>query len=300
MGANARDVAIVFADVSGSTALYEKLGDEAARAAVASVLDALRKSVALHGGRVVKTIGDEVMAALPSADAALVAACDMQVRVSQMAAVGGVRLAVRIGFHFGPAIETEGDFYGDVVNVASRMAGLAKGSQIITSAATAQALSASLRNATRDLDTIAVKGKRDEMRISEVLWRDGEDLTIVATAQSRPRDDATLTLGYGGRELMLGAARASASLGRDASNDLAVSARTASRTHAKIEYRHGKFFVTDQSTNGTYVTVGSDREVVLKREQALLRGRGVICLGHSAGAAGAEPVTFAVEQAPQA
>ena len=55
----------------------------------------------------------------------------------------------------------------------------------------------------------------------------------------------------------------------------------ASRVHCKIEYRRGQFFLIDQSTNGTYVTVEGDAEIMLKREQLLLRGRGVICLGHS-------------------
>jgi predicted component of type VI protein secretion system len=67
----------------------------------------------------------------------------------------------------------------------------------------------------------------------------------------------------------------------------------ASRVHCKIEYRRGNFFLVDQSTNGTYVTVAGDAEIVLKREQIMLRGRGVICLGHKSSSAGAEIVSFA-------
>ena len=132
--------AIMFADVSGSTSLYEKLGDQRALAAIDAVLAELRKSTALQDGRVIKTIGDEVMAVFASADAAMQAACDMQHRVAAIPHADKVRLAIRVGFHFGPAIEEGGDYFGDAVNTAARMAGLAKGGQIITSSPSVDAL----------------------------------------------------------------------------------------------------------------------------------------------------------------
>jgi len=69
--------------------------------------------------------------------------------------------------------------------------------------------------------------------------------------------------------------------------------KMASRVHCKIEFRRGNFFLVDQSTNGTFVTVGSDAEVLLKREQIMLRGSGVICLGHTASSGDGERVSFA-------
>ena len=286
---------ILFADVSGSTSLYEKLGDKRALAAIESVLSELRKSVALQRGRVVKTIGDEVMAVLDTADAAMQAACDMQIRVAAIPPIQDARLAIRVGFHFGPAIEEQGDFFGDAVNTAARMAGLAKGGQVITSGPTVDALSPLLRESTRDLDAMPVKGKQDEIRVFEVIWQDSEDLTTLASRESPvSTHEPTLTLSYGERILTLGAARPSASLGRDASTDLAIADKMASRVHCKIEYRRGKFFLADQSTNGTYVTVEGDAEIMLKREQLLLRSRGVISLGASSAAAGAKIVIFAL------
>lgn len=288
--------AILFADVSGSTSLYERLGDERAFAAIESVLSELRRSVALQRGRVVKTIGDELMAVLDTADAAMQAACDMQIRVAAIPPIKDARLAIRVGFHFGPAIEEQGDFFGDAVNTAARMAGLAKGGQVITSGPTVNALSPLLRESTRDLDAMPVKGKQDEIRIFEVIWQDSEDLTTLASRASPvSAREPTLTLTYGERVLTLGAAKQSTSLGREAGNDLAIADnKMASRVHCKIEYRRGKFFLTDQSTNGTYVTVEGDAEIMLKREQLLLRRRGVISLGASSAAAGAKIVVFAL------
>ena len=287
--------AILFADVSASTSLYEKLGDRRALAAIESVLSELRKSIGFQRGRVVKTIGDEVMAVFETADVAMQAACDMQNRVAAIAPIDELRLAIRAGFHFGPAIEEEGDFFGDAVNTAARMAGLAKGGQVITSGPTVDALSPLLQASTRELDAMLVKGKQDEIRIFEVIWKDSDDLTALAARESPlSTHEPTLTVTYGGQVLKLGAARPSASLGREATNDLAINDKMASRVHCKIEYRRREFFLVDQSTNGTYVKFDSDAEIVLKREQLLLRGRGAISLGTSSAAAGAKSATFAL------
>ncbi len=286
--------AILFADVSGSTSLYEKLGDQRALAAIESVLTELRKSILLQSGRVIKTIGDEVMAVFPTADAAMQAACDMQNRVAAIPQTDIVRLAIRIGFHYGSAIEEKADFFGDAVNTAARMAGLAKGGQVITSGPTVDALAPLLKASTRELDAMLVKGKQEEIRIFEVIWRDSDDLTALAAREVEARAPAAvLTVTYGAHVLTLGVARTSAALGRDAANEFVIPDKMASRVHCKIEYRRGNFFLVDQSTNGTYVTVQGDAEVVLKREQFMLRGRGVISLGHTATAAGAEIVSFA-------
>ena len=286
--------AILFADVSGSTSLYEKLGDQRALAAIESVLSELRRSIGFQHGRVIKTIGDEVMAVLPTADAAMQAACDMQTRVAAIDPVDNVQLGIRVGFHYGPAIEENNDFFGDAVNTAARMAGLAKRGQIITSGPTVAALAPLLRKATRDLESMAVKGKQDEIQIFEVIWQDNDELTTMA-AREVPvsTHEPSLTLIYHKLTLTLGASRPTATFGRDATNDQVIADKMASRVHCKIEYRHGQFFLADQSTNGTYVTVEGDTEIKLKREQLLLRGRGLFCLGHSSAKAGKEFVTFA-------
>lgn len=283
----------MFADVSGSTSLYEKLGDQRAMAAIDSVLSELRKSTVLQSGHVVKTIGDEVMAVFPSVDAAMQAACDMQARVAAIPQSDNTRLGIRVGFHFGPAIEEKGDYFGDAVNTAARMAGLAKSGQIITSGPTVEALSPLLKAATREIDALQVKGKQDEIRIFEVIWHDSADLTAMAGDLPINKSASSLALTYGALTLKLGAEQKSVSLGRDPGNDMVVPDKMASRVHCKIEFRRGNFFLVDQSTNGTYVTVEGDAEILLKREQIMLRGRGVICLGHTASSKDAELVAFA-------
>jgi class 3 adenylate cyclase len=290
-----RNLAILFADVSGSTTLYEKLGDRAALAAVESVLEILKRSVAANRGRVVKTIGDEVMAVFRDADTALQAASDMQTRVAALPTFGDARLAIRVGFHFGPAIEENGDYFGDAVNTAARMAGLAKSGQIITTAATVASLSPLLREGTREVAALAVKGKQAEVQVCEVLWQTGEDVTMLAAKLAQASTEPVLRLAHGARTIMMDGDLATVQIGRDASHHIPITDKMASRLHGRIERRGDKFYYVDLSTNGTYITVEGDVETCLRRDQAMLRGRGTLSFGHSASEAGAELVTFVCE-----
>src|SRR4051812_27083787 len=117
-------MAVLFADVAGSTKLYDTLGDSLAKKMVDECIGLMREIVARHGGRVVKTIGDEVMCVLPDADSGCLAATDMQIRIMELPAVNNVKRAIRAGFHAGPVIEENLDVFGDTVNLASRMAGV--------------------------------------------------------------------------------------------------------------------------------------------------------------------------------
>ena len=112
--------AVLFADVAGSTQLYETLGDEAARLLVGNCLQSLSRVTERHGGRVVKTIGDELMCRFPSADAAVTAARVMQEMTRKMSSAGGVTPSIRAGLHYGSMIEEDGDLFGDAVNLAAK------------------------------------------------------------------------------------------------------------------------------------------------------------------------------------
>jgi class 3 adenylate cyclase len=299
MTASSRPVAILFADVSGSTTLYERLGDRQALKAVEQVLGLLRRAVATYEGRVVKTIGDEVMAVFRDADTALQAASDMQTRVAALPTFGDARLAIRIGFHFGPAIEESGDYFGDAVNTAARMAGLAKSGQIITTAATVASLSPLLREGTREVAALAVKGKQSEVQVCEVLWQSGEDVTMLASKGAQASTEPVLRLAHGARTLVMDGDLASVQIGRDMAHHIPIIDKMASRLHGRIERRGDKFYYVDLSTNGTYITIEGDVETVLRRDQAMLRGRGTLSFGHSGSDPGAELVQFVCEYRPK-
>lgn len=296
--ATARDVCIVFADVSGSTQLYEKLGDTGALAAVDQCVAAMKRATLLNRGRVVKTIGDEVMAVFDTAAQGMQAASDMQLRITELPAPApGVTLAIRAGFCFGPALEENNDLFGDTVNTAARMAGLAKAGQIITTADSVAALPELLRSGCREIDALTVKGKAESIRVCEVVWRESDDMTMMGTRMA-PAAPASVrvTLRHGGREILLDADRPSVSLGRDPGCDIVIADPRASRSHAKIERRRDKFVLVDMSSNGTYITYQGESELALKREEVLLRGSGRIVFGHAWSAAlPMEVVEFLVE-----
>ena len=293
-------MAVLFADISGSTRLYEKLGDTRAFSSINQRLDILRGLVAAHGGRVVKTIGDEIMAVFPDAASAVLAASEMQHEVSELPPVDGTYVAVRIGFHYGMVIESgeDGDVFGDTVNIAARMVGIAKSGQIITSGPTVEQLPTIMRSGVRALDMLTLKGKAEDTRIFEVIWQEGAEMTMVVNRTFPPRaPQSRLLLQYGGQEFTVDAQHPALTLGRGDQADLVIEDRRASRMHARIERRRDKFVFVDQSANGSFVTFDGENEINLHREEVVLRSKGKISLGHPCQEDPSQVVDFSLEDA---
>jgi adenylate cyclase len=295
-----RPQTILFADVSGSTRLFETKGDVEARRLIALVLDALSVICVQHGGRVIKTIGDEIMCTLPTAMAGVMAACDMQRKMSRDVNFLRENLAVRIGFHHGNALEENDDIFGDAVNVAARMTSLAKREQIVTTAATVNGLSGPRFPETRGLGRARVSGKLLPIEIVDVVWQ--EDTSGMTMVQSTIRMGdaaapvgAKLSLRHRGRAIELTENSEPFMMGREGSNGLQVEADWVSRTHAQIEYKRGHFVITDRSTNATYVTVGQEPELRLHRDEVHLRGAGTIIMGQAASANTHDLIHFKVD-----
>jgi class 3 adenylate cyclase len=275
-----RTLAVLFADISGSAKLYETLGDAEALATVERCLAIIQQACVDSGGRIVKTIGDEVMAVFAAADGAARAATDMQSRVSAQRTSRGTPLAIHVGFNFGPVLEEGNDVFGDAVTIAARLSTLARGGQVFTSAPTVAELAPALRARTRSQQAHTVKGKQKDIDLFELVWQETEDeLTALSThVKFRP---AHLTLKHGDRQIDLSEAVPTLSIGRDLQNDVVISDRKASRLHAHIERRRDKFVLVDHSSNGTYVTVQGEAEIVLRREELVLRNRGHVSFGHA-------------------
>jgi class 3 adenylate cyclase len=290
-----QNLCVLFADVAGSDRLYEKLGDAEALYAVDRCMKRMERGVAIHSGRVVKIIGDEMMAVFQDADSAIQAACEVQQRIDSLPPVSGVKLSIRAGLHFGPAQERNNDVIGDTVDTAARMVALAKGGQIVTTAATVAVLSQLLREAARALDAQGAQGKPEGVGVFEVIWRDNPELTMKTSQFMKVEPLPMLRLRHDGIDVQLDAMRDALSFGRDAGNDQIVADRRASRIHARIERRVNHYFLVDQSTNGTYVTFDGELEIALKKEEVPLRGRGRIAFGHSSRDVSAEIVEFELD-----
>ena len=272
---------VLFADVSGTSKLSESLGGAGAQEAIDLCVKLLAALTEQHGGRVVKANGDEVLSFFPDVSHAGTAARDIQLGILDMAPVDKVRLGARIGLHFGPVEERDGEIYGDTVNLAVQLAEMATKGQIIASVETAERLAPIQKMDCRPLYSIPVKGTQETIDLCELTWSDTDDATELVARHATTDSGDRLRLVYRTRVVTLTPEERSIVLGRDATAGLVVADRMASRAHCEIERRQDEFVLSDRSVNGTYLSIDGDREVVLRKEEARLRGHGFITLGQS-------------------
>ena len=282
MGRENVTLAILFADIAKSTHLYETLGNKTAQSLIGACLSLLAKITAQHNGTVIKTIGDEIMCTFPTADKAVEAAIAMnrdleRLSISDMPGVTPPNIYV--GIQFGPVIREDNDVFGDAVNVAARMVSMAKQRQIVTTDDTVLALSVQHKSSTRVIDKTTVKGKSGEMNIYEVIWEKQDATVMVDESLDARKIESRMQLKFQGVTIEVDQSRPSITLGRQAHNDVVVNDERVSRTHARIEYRRGKFILIDQSTNGTFAFIQGKKTVTLRRDEATLLGNGIIGLG---------------------
>jgi adenylate cyclase len=276
---------IVFADIVGSTRLYELLGNERALAVVNCCIDAMAAGVTAHGGAVVKTIGDEIMAVFKTPWEAFSAAIDMRRRIAALPAVEGtdrqVRARVRIGLHYGPALYEKNDYFGDAVNVAARMAELASAGQILTTGDLLDLLPPNLRSLATEFAEIEVKGRIEPVRAArvadDVATQENTRVSFVKAAPSAPT--AALTLRHGLRVWTPPEGTRRILFGREDGCDVVLRGSLASRQHATIEVRRDKVILIDHSSNGTCLILGTDRPIRLRREEFGLINTGRIIFG---------------------
>jgi cell division septum initiation protein DivIVA len=258
-------VAILFADVVGSTHLYDSMGDESARETVQQCVDIMKQATDQYGGSVIKTMGDEVMSTFPSADDAMNAASQMQQRITNNPQVGddGVHVSIRIGCHFGSVVVADRDIFGAAVHTANRMTSQAKAGQIITTAVTVEQLGAAWKALVRQIDVASTRKLNLQV------------------------GDQFVTMGEG--------ALTNATLGRADQNDVVVKGKLISRVHARIEVVKNRFVLVDESTNGTFVQRDDGEEFYVRRDSADLSGSGIISLGRVASRGTSLAVEYSFE-----
>lgn len=281
------ELAILFADVVGSTRIYEVMGDLRARDMVLTCVEIMRTATELNHGTVIKTIGDEIMATFPTANDALNAASRMQhdIRTHAELKVEGQPIAMRIGGHFGPVVLENRDIFGAAVHTANRMTSQAKAGQIMVTSAIVERLAPEWRSAVRQIDVATLKGKTSEDELYEVLWQK-EDATsmlpaiALGAAVAREKQKARrVRVRFQGGEIVLDETRTAITIGRAEENDIVIKGNLISRLHAKIELNRNKILLIDQSTNGTFVTTKEGEEAFVRRDSMQLKGEGLIGFG---------------------
>jgi adenylate cyclase len=277
------EVAIVFADVVGSTQLYDKFGDTKASETVAHCLEIMKDATHQFNGTVIKTIGDEVMSTFETVDDAMGAAVMMQTRVTTETKEDGIPVTIRIGCHYGPVVQEQNDIFGAAVHTANRMTSQAKAKQIVISGFTVEQMSPDLRKQTRQIDVATVRGRLDEVALYELVWQPEEATSMLPTIEweNRDRRASKLLLNFRDSTIEVSDKRKSINLGRADDNDLVVKGNLISRIHAKIEMRRGKFVLVDQSTNGTFIQNVRGQEIFVRRDTTELGEEGTIGLGRA-------------------
>jgi adenylate cyclase len=272
------DLTILFADISGSSLMYATRGDAVAFNLTSTCLNLMEEHVGQHGGRVVKRVGDGVMAVFESPEAALRAAEAIQRAVDTPdSLLRRERIQVRVGISCGPAVLDGDDVYGDVVNVAARLVSHAGSDEIFLSSHAYERLPADLRSSIRLIDQVVLRGRPSLVLVYQYMWKQ-EDVTVAVGVRTRV-PTGTLEATYESQLLVIGPERPKMRIGRAPDNDITIDHDFVSRYHAEISLRGDKFFLTDSSTNGTYLQIGDNDILRISREDVNLSGRGRILAG---------------------
>jgi class 3 adenylate cyclase len=283
---------VLFADLRGSTSMYETLGNSAATAVVTQSVGLLARVVHQHGGQVVKTLGDGLFALFISPSAAVSASDDMHESMERIGAPGDGRLApgarlvplkLQVGLAHGEVIEMSGDVFGDAVNVAARLLDHAGDNETLATALVVERLDVPDRARFRSLDRMQLRGRVEPVHVHllEAVRRFGDTAATafgdIAPAAPDPEGIRLVWLDidriFAGPQLPL-------VLGRSPQATYIIDDTRVSRSHARVDWHGGTFQLTDLSYNGTYVLFDHDPEIItLRRGACTLHGSGVIGLG---------------------
>ncbi len=282
---------VVFADISGSTSLYETLGNERATEAVTQVTQWIGDSIESHGGRVVKKLGDGVLGIFGDASSAVTAMAAMlrqhQARLDRWPQP--LRMDIRVGVASGDVVDVDGDCYGDAVNVASRLCERAGPAEIWATETAVLLAGAAPDVWYRKLGMMEIRGKTELLMLYQVEWRENEapdSLTMQAGLISSfaPADPilGQIQFSWHGVDMSFTSSDAPVHVGRATDAELCINDPRVSRLHARIDWRNSGFVLTDMSSFGTWVRFdGSDSPVRLRRDACILHGTGQIALGVS-------------------
>jgi adenylate cyclase len=282
---------VVFADISGSTSLYETLGNERATEAVTQVTQWISDAIEPCGGRVVKKLGDGVLGIFGDASSAVTAMTAMlrqhQARLDRWPQP--LRMDIRVGVASGDVVEVDGDCYGDAVNVASRLCERAGPAEIWATETAVLLAGAAPDVWYRKLGMMEIRGKTELLMLYQVEWRENEapdSLTMQAALISNfaPADPilGQIQFSWHGVDMSFTSSDAPVHVGRATDAELCINDPRVSRLHARIDWRNSGFVLTDMSSFGTWVRFdGSDSPVRLRRDACILHGTGQIALGVS-------------------
>jgi class 3 adenylate cyclase len=297
------ECSVLFADLRGSTGLYETLGNALATQWVTRTVAVLTEVVLACDGRVVKTLGDGLMAIFTSRSSAVQASIQMHDVLARRGADEWIGAAqanrvqrLQVGLAHGEVVELGGDFFGDAVNVAARLLEHSGDNETLATSAVLDGLSDIDRAQFRRLERLQLRGRAEPVEVHVLETRQTVDMvaTTFGDVLAAPEPEG-VRLTWLDSSRVFGTSSMPVVLGRSPQATYCIDDNRVSRSHARIDWHGGAFQLTDLSYNGSYVRYGADREAVsLRRGSCTLHGRGVIGLGTSPLDAKAPCVHFEV------
>lgn len=299
------DRTVLFADLRGSTSLFETLGNAEATSVVTHCINAMARPVADCGGHVVKTLGDGLMAVFTESTPAVQASIVMHevleaivLKGSERGASSGLRaLRLQIGMARGEVVEMGGDCFGDAVNVAARLIDHAGDNETLVTAEFRDGLAAAWRARFRSLDRINLRGRAEPVHVFVLETHGGIDPAATQFGEPvlAPSEPDGIRLQWADLDRVFDIGQLPIVLGRSTQAAFCITDVRVSRSHARIDWHAGSFTLTDLSFNGSYVRFGSSGELLtLRRSACTLHGSGSIGLGSRADDADAPLVFFEV------
>ncbi len=276
---------VVFADLVGSTGMYERMGDEAASKFVTQLTGVLSQLFQQHRGRVVKLLGDGLFVVFANEGDALAACIGIQTRLLERPVHpggAGAPVQMQMGIESGEVVEIDGDCFGDTVNCAARLADLAGAAQILTTQNVWLSLLPSQKASLRSMGPMHLRGRAEPTHVYRVEWQSGrdEDATMARRSMFAELRQIVLELTFGEQTVRLDPGGGKIILGRASDAALTINDPRVSRLHATVEWRGGQFVLADASSYGTWVYLGNQAEaVVLRRTECVLAGSGQIVPG---------------------
>lgn len=289
------NAAVMMADISGSTDLYSRLGDARARQLVHAELDRLRSIVGAKRGHFIRDKGDDVLAYFTDPTDSVRATQEM------LAPSEDTAVSLHLGVHFGPVDLVDGDIFGNIVNITSRLTALANGGEAWFSGTLVSQLEPLHRAAFRPLGHFPLKGVEEKIEVFSFVRGATEMHTVFAHLVEPSTLDRSASEPHG-TVLHLSLVNQSVRcregekihIGRSAGCGIRLEEPWVSREHAVATVRDGKAILQDTSSAGTYLELPGGQSVLLRRESMVLTGDGSISPTVKATDPMARPLAFEV------
>ena len=300
-------VTMVYIDLADSTAAYAALGNATVADAISMVTQWIGRVCETREGRIVKYLGDGVLAQFAHSSRAVEAVVFLQRSHSArlIKRPAALRMGLKIGLARGAVVHRDGDTYGDPINLASRLSDMAGAFAIWADESVIDQLRRDRAGPSpgpggdaaqpgfekvryRSLGLIRVRGLAQPRSVFQIEWDEeisSDLMTVRGVLPDGPRDAAgtggSMALAWLGNSRVFTHREMPIRIGRMPDCSFVVSDQRVSRVHARIEFVNGAFVLTDLSSFGSWVRFADnpETEILLRRNTCILHSTGEIALG---------------------